>query len=72
MMRSTPSVSDAPIRGVALRGRGGDEVERLVEFWKHGSQFSLVTGEPLQLPAIKATPVYSVDVRSGDVVLTLP
>ena len=49
-----------------------DEVERLLEFGKHGSQFSLVTGEPLQVTTIKATPVYSVDVRSGDAVLTLP
>ena len=58
--------------GVSLAEGEVDEVERLLECWKHGSQFSLVTGEPLQLPALKATPVYPVDVRSGDVVLTLP
>ncbi|MGH9187599.1 MAG: non-heme iron oxygenase ferredoxin subunit, partial [Acidimicrobiales bacterium] len=32
-----------------------DELE--VECWKHGSTFSLVTGEPQSLPATKATPV---------------
>ena len=58
--------------GVSLAEGGVDEVERLLECSKHGSQFSLVIGEPLQLPALKATPVSSVDVRCGDAVLTVP
>jgi len=49
-----------------------DVEERLLECWKHGSQFSLVTGEPLQLPALKPTPVYPVEVHDGEVQLLLP
>jgi 3-phenylpropionate/trans-cinnamate dioxygenase ferredoxin subunit len=47
-----------------------DECE--IECWKHGSTFSLVTGEPSSLPATKATPVYVVTVADGDVLVTLP
>lgn len=46
--------------------------ERLRECWEHGSQFCLVTGEPLQLPALKPTPVYPVEVGDGVVHLTRP
>lgn len=53
MTRSTPLVIAAP--GVSVSEGEVDQV-RLREFGKHGSQFSLVTGELLQLPAIKATP----------------
>jgi 3-phenylpropionate/trans-cinnamate dioxygenase ferredoxin subunit len=35
-----------------------------IECWKHGSTFSLKTGEPQSLPATKSVPVYDV-VRSG-------
>ena len=45
--------------------------DRTVECWKHGSEFSLETGEPLSLPATKAEPVYDVRVDGGDVVLVL-
>jgi 3-phenylpropionate/trans-cinnamate dioxygenase ferredoxin subunit len=41
--------------------------EREIECWKHGSTFSLVTGEPQSLPATRATPVYRVTVRDGSV-----
>ena len=41
--------------------------EREIECWKHGSTFSLVTGEPQSLPATKATPVYQVVVDGDDV-----
>jgi 3-phenylpropionate/trans-cinnamate dioxygenase ferredoxin subunit len=40
-----------------------DEYE--IECWKHGSTFSLTTGEPQSLPAVKPVPVYDV-VREGD------
>jgi 3-phenylpropionate/trans-cinnamate dioxygenase ferredoxin subunit len=43
-----------------------------VECWKHGSSFSLVTGEPDVLPATKPVPVYDVSVVDGDVVVTMP
>ncbi len=39
--------------------------EREIECWKHGSTFSLTTGEPQSLPAVKPVPVYEV-VRDGD------
>lgn len=40
-----------------------DEYE--IECWKHGSTFSLTSGEPQSLPAVKPVPVYEV-VRDGD------
>ncbi len=46
--------------------------EREIECWKHGSTFSLLTGEPQALPATRPVPVYKVAVRDGDVVVTLP
>ena len=36
--------------------------EREIECWKHGSTFSLVTGEPQSLPATQPVPVYDVRV----------
>ncbi|MDP9388594.1 MAG: non-heme iron oxygenase ferredoxin subunit [Actinomycetota bacterium] len=46
--------------------------DREIECWKHGSTFSLTTGEPQSLPATKPVPVYQV-VRSGtDVSVVLP
>ncbi len=58
-------------QNVSLSEGDVDEEERLLECWKHGSQFSLVTGEPLQMPALKATPVYPAEVCDGEVLLTL-
>ncbi len=43
-----------------------------VECWKHGSTFSLVTGEPQSLPATKPVPVYKVVVEGDDVKVELP
>ena len=43
-----------------------------LECWKHGSAFSLETGEPSSLPATKATPVYEVEQSDGDVWVVLP
>lgn len=43
-----------------------------IECWKHGSSFSLETGEPDVLPATQPVPVYDVSVVDGDVVVTLP
>jgi 3-phenylpropionate/trans-cinnamate dioxygenase ferredoxin subunit len=42
-----------------------------IECWKHGSTFSLATGEPQALPATQPVPVYEVTVRDGDVVVTV-
>ncbi len=40
-----------------------------IECWKHGSTFSLLTGEPQSLPATKPVPVYDVSIRGDDVVV---
>lgn len=45
------------------------EDDKTLECWKHGSEFSLETGEALTLPATKPTPVYDVRVDDGDVVV---
>ena len=42
-----------------------------IECWKHGSTFSLITGQPQSLPAINPIPVYKVRVCDGDVMVEL-
>jgi 3-phenylpropionate/trans-cinnamate dioxygenase ferredoxin subunit len=41
--------------------------EREIECWKHGSTFSLETGEPQSLPATRPVPVYDVAVEGDDI-----
>jgi 3-phenylpropionate/trans-cinnamate dioxygenase ferredoxin subunit len=48
-----------------------DPDERTLECWKHGSEFSLETGEALTLPATRPVPTYEVRVDGGDVVLVI-
>ena len=43
--------------------------EREIECWKHGSTFSLETGEPQSLPATKPVPVYKVAIEGDDIVV---
>ncbi len=40
-----------------------------LECFKHGSLFSLETGQPTNLPATRPVPVYEVDVLDGEVVV---
>ncbi len=42
-----------------------------LECWLHGSRFDLRTGEPIELPATEAVPVYPVEVRDGDVYVSV-
>ena len=42
-----------------------------IECWKHGSCFSLETGQPGSLPATKAVPVYDVRIDGDDVLVDL-
>jgi 3-phenylpropionate/trans-cinnamate dioxygenase ferredoxin subunit len=42
-----------------------------VECWLHGSRFDLRTGQPTGLPATEPVPVYPVEVRDGDVYVSL-
>ena len=46
-----------------------DADERTVECWKHGSEFSLETGEALTLPATRPVPVYDARVDDGQIVV---
>jgi 3-phenylpropionate/trans-cinnamate dioxygenase ferredoxin subunit len=48
------------------------EDEREIECPKHGSTFSLCTGEPQTLPATRPVPVYTVRVDGDDVYVELP
>ena len=43
--------------------------ECALECWKHGSLFSLETGEALSLPATKSVKTYEVHIIDNDVVL---
>lgn len=45
--------------------------DKELECWKHGSTFSLLTGEPLTLPATQPVPVFVARVVDGDVVLDI-
>lgn len=47
-----------------------DDLE--IECWKHGSAFSLVTGQPQSLPATKPVPVYEVKLEGDDVMVAIP
>ena len=47
-----------------------DECE--IECPKHGSTFSLQTGEPQTLPATQPVPVYAVRVDGDDVIVSVP
>lgn len=49
-----------------------DEDDRTIECWKHGSTFSLLTGEPQSLPATRPEPLYEVQVVDGAVHVVLP
>jgi len=42
-----------------------------IECWKHGSTFSLETGEPQTLPATQPVPVYVARVADGNVEIDL-
>jgi 3-phenylpropionate/trans-cinnamate dioxygenase ferredoxin subunit len=46
--------------------------DREIECWKHGSTFSLVTGEPITLPATSPVPTYEVELVGDDVMVVLP
>ena len=46
--------------------------EREIECWKHGSTFSLDTGDPRVLPATVAVPTFAVRVDGDDVMVSAP
>jgi 3-phenylpropionate/trans-cinnamate dioxygenase ferredoxin subunit len=60
------AIGDTCTHGEISLSEGFVEDETL-ECWAHGSQFSLVTGKPLNLPAYEPVPVFAVDIIDGDV-----
>jgi 3-phenylpropionate/trans-cinnamate dioxygenase ferredoxin subunit len=42
-----------------------------LECWLHGSRFDLRTGEPIELPATEPVPIYPLEVRDGDIYVSL-
>ena len=42
-----------------------------LECWLHGSRFDLRTGQPSGLPATEPVPTFPVEVRDGDIYLSL-
>ena len=45
--------------------------EKELECWKHGSSFSLETGEPQSLPAVRPVPVFVARVVDGNVEISI-
>ena len=60
------AIGDTCTHGEISLSEGFIEDDTL-ECWAHGSQFSLTTGKPLNLPAYEPVPVYQVDLVDGDV-----
>ncbi|NUU05483.1 non-heme iron oxygenase ferredoxin subunit [Leifsonia sp. C5G2] len=60
------AIGDTCTHGEISLSEGFVEDETL-ECWAHGSQFSLVTGKPLNLPAYEPVPVFAVEIIDGDV-----
>jgi 3-phenylpropionate/trans-cinnamate dioxygenase ferredoxin subunit len=60
------AIGDTCTHGEISLAEGFVEGESL-ECWAHGSQFSIITGKPLNLPAYEPVPVYEVDLVDGDV-----
>jgi 3-phenylpropionate/trans-cinnamate dioxygenase ferredoxin component len=56
---------------VSLSGGTVWEDECELECPKHGTAFSLKTGEPQSFPATKSVPVYNVSVDGDDVLITV-
>ena len=46
--------------------------DKQIECWKHGSAFSLETGEPESFPATRPVPVYEARVVDGEIEVILP
>jgi 3-phenylpropionate/trans-cinnamate dioxygenase ferredoxin subunit len=62
------AIGDTCTHGEISLSEGFVEGETL-ECWAHGSQFSLVTGKPLNLPAYEPVPVFVVEQIDGDIYL---
>lgn len=56
---------------VALSEGDVDEWDCTIECYLHGAQFSLKTGEPLNLPATTPVPVYPCSIQDGTVLVDI-
>lgn len=62
------AIGDRCTHGDISLSEGFVEGETL-ECWAHGSRFSLITGQPLNLPAYEPVPVYVVQIDGDDVLI---
>ncbi|MGF3055156.1 non-heme iron oxygenase ferredoxin subunit [Microbacterium sp. YY-01] len=62
------AIGDTCTHGEVSLSEGFVEDDTL-ECWAHGSQFSLRTGKPLNLPAYEPVPVYVVEINGDDVLI---
>lgn len=62
------AIGDVCTHGEISLSEGFVEGETL-ECWAHGSQFSLLTGKPQNLPAYEPVPVYVVEIDGDDVLI---
>ncbi len=62
------AIGDTCTHGEISLSEGFVEGDTL-ECWAHGSQFSLSTGKPLNLPAYEPVPVFAGEVKDGDVLI---
>lgn len=60
------AIGDTCTHGEISLSEGFVEGDTL-ECWAHGSQFSLSTGEPVNLPAYEPVPVYVIEIVDGDI-----
>ena len=60
------AIGDTCTHGEISLSEGFVEGDTL-ECWAHGSQFSLTSGKPLNLPAYEPVPVFEVVIADGDV-----
>jgi 3-phenylpropionate/trans-cinnamate dioxygenase ferredoxin component len=60
------AIGDTCTHGEISLAEGFVEGETL-ECWAHGSQFSLLSGKPLNLPAYEPVPVFVVEIIDGDI-----
>ena len=60
------AIGDTCTHGDISLAEGFVEGETL-ECWAHGSQFSLITGKPLSLPAYEPVPVFAVEIEDGGI-----
>ena len=62
------AIGDTCTHGEVSLGEG-DVLGTEVECWAHGGRFDIRTGEATELPALEPTPVYSVSIVDGNIVV---